>query len=227
MQKIGFCERYRLTTAVLNRTKELTRRLEKALERAVTEYEKQHGEPFEIINQYWDEKRGKVCCLTKHGIIHVGTHYKLNEVVAVAQAYKDIFHPLDWVNREIYEKCKGWSNKLFVRADLMPHQIQITGVRIERLQDISDEDCLKEGIIKGYDEGSPVYWIALPTDIGWKEYRKRSNEVSRHIKGDLYSPFFKTPREAFAALINRPGVGRKGLWESNPWVVVYEFKLIK
>jgi len=30
-----------------------------------------------------------------------------------------------------------------------------------------------------------------------------------------------------SALINRPGVGRKGLWESNPWVVVYEFKLVK
>ena len=33
--------------------------------------------------------------------------------------------------------------------------------------------------------------------------------------------------KAFATLINRPGVGRKGLWESNPFVVVYEFKLIK
>jgi protein gp37 len=27
--------------------------------------------------------------------------------------------------------------------------------------------------------------------------------------------------------IDRPGVGRKGLWESNPFVVVYEFKLVK
>jgi len=28
-------------------------------------------------------------------------------------------------------------------------------------------------------------------------------------------------------LINRPGVGSKGLWETNPFVVVYEFKLVK
>jgi hypothetical protein len=34
MQKIGFCDRYGLTQAVLNGTKTMTRRLEKALERA-------------------------------------------------------------------------------------------------------------------------------------------------------------------------------------------------
>lgn len=204
MQKIGFCERYRLTTAVLNGTKPMTRRLEKALERTVAEYEKQYGEPFEIITQYWDEKRKKVCCLTKHGVIHVGTHYKLNEVVAVAQAYKDtgLF--------DIYrgsEDTKGWSNKLFVKPDLMPHQIKITGINIERLQDISDEDCLKEGVVK-FDYGFFVPNL----------YRIPS-------RGVLYS--YKTPREAFAALIDRPGVGRKGLWKSNPWVVVYTFKLLK
>lgn len=216
MQKIGFCERYMLTTAVLNRTKELTRRLEKALQRAVAEYEKQHGEPFEIISQYWDEKREKVCCLTKHGIIHVGTHYKLNEVVAVAQSYEairnerykdycnDIYNPFGAKEPDL-EGEPGWSNKLFVRADLMPHQIQITGVRIERLQAISDDDCLKEGILKNQFGD---YWFKGFTPS----------------EGGL---LFKTPREAFATLINRPGVGRKGLWESNPFVVVYEFKLIK
>jgi hypothetical protein len=84
----------------------------------------------------------------------------------------------------------------------MPHKIQITGVRIERLQDISNEDCLKEGIVA----------IKGGFGVGF---------------GENYNVFGETPREAFAALIDRPGVGRKGLWESNPWVVVYTFKLIK
>lgn len=35
---------------------------------------------------------------------------------------------------------------------------------------------------------------------------------------------FDTPREAFAALIDK--VSGKGTWESNPYVFVYEFKLI-
>jgi hypothetical protein len=98
----------------------------------------------------------------------------------------------------------GWDNKMFVRPDLMPHQIKITGVRIERLQDITNEDCLKGGI--GYNN-----------EVGFENGCYYFNDYEG----------FKTPKSAFAALINRPGVGRKGLWESNPFVVVYEFKLIK
>jgi hypothetical protein len=192
MQKIGFCDKYLLTQAVLNGTKTMTRRVEKGLENL------EEGNFC-----YSKHKNGILLYGEKGSVIEtIKTRYKLGEVVAVAQAYKYIFHPLDWVNREIYEKCKGWTNKLFVRPDLMPHQIKITGVRIERFQAISDEDCLKEGIVA----------IKGGFGVGF---------------GENYNVFGETPREAFAALINRPGVGRKGLWESNPWVVVYEFKLIK
>lgn len=84
--------------------------------------------------------------------------YKLGEVVAIAQSYKDVdrFHRkgknadyleyLDSILPEL-KLYPGWGNKMFVKADLMPHHIKITGIKVERLQDISDEDCLKEGII--------------------------------------------------------------------------------
>ena len=67
--------------------------------------------------------------------------FKVGEVVAVAQRYRDfILNPIS------IPADMGWFNKLFVRADLMPHQIRITNVRVERLQDITYEDCIKEGI---------------------------------------------------------------------------------
>jgi hypothetical protein len=88
----------------------------------------------------------------------------------------------------------------------MPHQIKITGVRIERLQAISDDDCLKEGV--------------FDSNVGYNRFGFRD----KHCDHNWYYP---TPRKAFAALIDRPGVGRKGLWKSNPFVVVYEFKLVK
>jgi hypothetical protein len=73
--------------------------------------------------------------------------------------------------------------------------INITAVRCERLQDISDEDCLKSGIKK----------IASYYDNG----------VNALV-------LFQTPRQAFADLINeRYG---KGTWKTNPYVWVYEFK---
>ena len=82
--------------------------------------------------------------------------------------------------------------------------IRITNVRVERLQDISDEDCLREGVI----EDCPGVQYSFPTEIGYcGQYP------------------FETPREAFAALIDR--LSGKGTWKSNPWVFVYEFELVK
>ena len=79
---------------------------------------------------------------------------KAGEVVAVAQSYERIgVHPQHYISRpdidgyQIISKHKGWRNKMYVSADLMPHQIRITGIRCERLRDISDEECMKEGVV--------------------------------------------------------------------------------
>ena len=103
---------------------------------------------------------------------------------------------------KLYEGTSGWNNKMFVRADLMPHQIRITNVRIEQLQDITDEDCLKEGIRKVVNENG-IY--------------------TQYYVG--YSACFENPREAFAHLINK--VSRKDVWNENQYVFVYDFELVK
>ena len=93
---------------------------------------------------------------------------------------------------------KGWHNKMFVRADLMPHRIRITNVRVERLQDISDEDCLKEGIVEKPFGTAPAYWVL---DV-----------------------CFSNIRHAFRNLIDK--ICGPCTWASNPWVFVYEFELV-
>ena len=137
--------------------------------------------------------------------------YKVGEVVAVAQSYEEagvsFIHCPDpqWgCTRDM----PGYNNKMFVRADLMPHQIQITGCHVERLQDISDEDCLREGVRKLESEGNPTMF----TFDGWKF----KNKVNRCAD---------SPKEAFAALIDN--VSGKGTWEGNPWVDVYEFEKVR
>ena len=92
----------------------------------------------------------------------------------------------------------GTGNKMFVRADLMPHLIEITGIRVEQLQDISDEDCIKEGI-------------------------ERSNDVYTFKNSPC--GLYISPREAYLSLINR--ISGKATWKQNPYVFVYEFKLVK
>lgn len=123
--------------------------------------------------------------------------YKVGEVVAIAQCYLDIKKPqFDKFGHDVV----GNTNKMFVRADLMPHHIKITDIKVERLQDISDDDCLKEGIF---------HLTAL--GIGGYGF----------IRADGKCCMRDTPREAFAKLINK--ICGKGTWERNPWVEAYTF----
>ena len=218
MKKIMFNDRYGLTAAVLQGRKTMTRRIV----------------PTQYVPMIEDGLQGAALIEAQRH----GDAFRENEIVAVAQSYESIHDEMiigDYGNSKydafrcaMVANTPGWSNKMFVRANLMPHQIQITDINIERLQDITDEDCLKEGIGKDYAEGSPLYWTSVPhTGISWEEYRKRVNEISRYIEGDPNNYFFDNPQAAFAALINRPGVGRKGLWEENPFVFAYSFKLIR
>ena len=138
------------------------------------------------------------------------SRYKLGETIAIAQRYEDIAKDDDLfrlcsniLGRILFEK--GCHNKMFVRADLMPHHIRITNIRVERLQDISNEDCIAEGI--------------YPKANGrWYCY-----DVVKRV-GVSYDPY-PDPREAYAALIDK--ISGKGTWESNPWVFVYDFELVK
>ena len=151
-----------------------------------------------------------------HGIIpeyliSVRSRYSLGETIAIAQKYEDLrkedeFYRLCGKNGmplECIKYEKGCHNKMFVRADLMPHHIRITNIRVERLQDISEEDCLKEGIWRGDNVGleGTTYW-----------YHGLANSS------------FRTPQQAYASLIDR--ISGKGTWESNPYVFVYDFELI-
>lgn len=136
--------------------------------------------------------------------------YEIGDVVAIQQAYKDIAtsdgtHGYYKIGEHHYPQYElsgaGWNNKMFVRADLMPHHIRITDVRCERLQDISDEDCMREGIVP-IGKHAPLYEYTYYNDY-------------------LY---YLTPREAFASLIDK--VSGRGTWDKNPMVFVYEFELV-
>lgn len=175
-----FNDSYGLTKAVLEGRKTMTRRLP---------------------NKVWKDIMPG---LAGENLSHANTPFKYGEVVAVAQSYKDVMEARGESGVSHLVVKAGYKNKMFVKADLMPHQIHITKVRVEHLQDISDEDCIREGIL----EDSPGVQYSFPTEIGYcGQYP------------------FDSARSAFAALIDK--VSGKGTWESNPWVFVYEFELVK
>ena len=144
--------------------------------------------------------------------------YTVGEIVAVKQSYKTIVttEPKEWlynkglltnlpIEGEImplaYLRSAGYANKMYVSNDLMPHRIRITKVTPCRLQDISDVECIEEGIsyIADIDK---FYFECKAKDEGY---------------------YFYTPRDAFAGLIDK--LNGKGYFDSNPLGYAYEFVL--
>ncbi len=203
-----FADKFDLTADVLKGRKTMTRRSIAFKGDLVLE-----GTAIPAFEKLW-----------KKEMLEKYARYEVGEVIAVAQSYRDIHRELmkDYDN-PIFDNYKerdedglhrgpAWRNKMFVEARLMPHHIQITDRKIERLQDISREDCMREGVCKTTTPGT-----AMPTYYVYGIY---ANGLERERILDV----FLSPFDAFAALIDR--INGKGTWESNPWVLAYSFELI-
>lgn len=82
--------------------------------------------------------------------------------------------------------------------------LEVTGVRVERLQDISEEDARAEGV--------------EPFDTGWHDYTPER-------PGEPTGACFAEARDSFASLwcsIHGPDS-----WAANPWVWVIEFRRLE
>lgn len=212
MKKIMFSDKFCLTQAVLAGQKTMTRRIEKPTE-MVDGYTME--DVVTIFHEYSSllNAHSFSLCDNEKKIGVLNPRYQVGEVIAIAQPYKDIIERLPMYSDAILDEVgiprkeykAGWTNKMFVKAGLMLHHIRITNVKVERLQDISDDDIMREGVWQFYDQKSLFY-------------------VSKSIG---YAPdvAFLSAREAFAYLIDM--VSGKGAWESNPIVVAYSFELIK
>lgn len=217
MKKIMFNDKYGLTQAVLDGRKTMTRRVitypSKFRGQNIAGYfvcRRPSGELVEVCLHDEDER------MIDEGQIF--PKYQVGEVVAIAQSYKDLGYdpnaldrdPKDLGIRGFMQHNAGWNNKMFVKAYACKHHIKITNVKVERLQDISDEDCLKEGVelnTRQYECDETLYYCVR----GLGHWRA------------IGCVNFDTPREAFSALIDK--VSGKGTWENNPYVWVYEFKV--
>ncbi len=88
--------------------------------------------------------------------------------------------------------------------------LEITGVRVERLNDISEADAIAEGVERHLD--------------GWYPYGIRT--ILTTLVGGVEVPaqFCRTARDSYRMLwesINGPGS-----WDANPWVWVVSFRRI-
>lgn len=97
-----------------------------------------------------------------------------------------------------------WKNKLFMPEIEARYFIRITAVRAERLQDISEEDCLKEGIQKHDGNYKTNY---------------RQPYAKSYLDGYSWAA-----QEEYKKLID--SINGEGTWENNPFVWVYDYKML-
>lgn len=115
--------------------------------------------------------------------------------------YDDEWHGKEYRPAEV----RPWARKfgripsIHMPRDCSRITLEITGVRVERLKQISSDDCFAEGI-----------------DVEGADYTEGENYANA---GSPVPP----ERWAFSGLWNSTG----GDWEADPWVWVIEFKRVE
>jgi len=102
------------------------------------------------------------------------------------------------------DKLVGWIPSIHMFRWASRITLEVVSVRVERLQEISEEDAKAEGVGHGFQLNG-----------GWPDYQ--------HIKGGVCELTQDTARMSFATLWDSIN-GKKHPWESNPWVWVVEFR---
>lgn len=102
-------------------------------------------------------------------------------------------------------KQSGWKPSIHMPRAACRIFLEITDIRVERLQDISEEDAIAEGVdTRCYYEGGHIY------------------ELPSRGTVNLYNASLRT---GFHALWNK--INGEESWNSNPWVWVISFRRIE
>jgi hypothetical protein len=141
------------------------------------------------------------CCICPYG--NVGDQLWVREAQAVS--VDAAIYRADYTDDAQVRMPKmlgfKWIPSIHMRREFSRIQLEITGIRVERLQDISDDDALAEGVIS--------YPVGNLTVFG--------------VEGTKIEKLH--PRAAYLALWDE--INGRGSVDTNPWVWVVEFKVIK
>ncbi len=122
-----------------------------------------------------------------------------------------------------------WRPSIFTPRWASRITLKITGVRVERLQAISEADAVAEGATmrpscNGFRHANPG-WSMDWSRVG--EFSRFATAAQRGQKAPLTEGDISltTARYAFANFFDR--VHGRGFWDANPWVWVIEFNKLE
>ena len=204
----GICFIEPLFDQVVRGTKVQTRRI-------IDKEDFLHGKnvTVETTHDYRNAGQVSVCAHFTHiskGESFAGrpSKYKIGEILYLKEPFQLVKDDKTGETKPIYkygprgEANEQWKNKLSMPERYARYFIKITNIRADRLQNISDEDCIKEGIYK--------------LSFGWA--------YSYYEKYNDYIYMKDSPREAFMSLFAK--INGAHTWFQNPFVWIYDFELV-
>lgn len=120
--------------------------------------------------------------------------------------------------RATWDKTHGgrWRPSIYMPRWASRITLEVSGVRVERLQAISEEDARAEGL-KGVTKDGKLVKFGIPDRDGWP---------GQDDDGWEWASWDADPRVAFAGLWDEIN-GARAPWSSNPWVWVVEFRRVE
>ena len=112
-------------------------------------------------------------------------------------------HPAGWHNAPDDAEALKWRPSIFMPRWASRITLEVTDVRVQRVQEISEDDAQAEGA-KWFD-GRPI------NHYGW-----------RHDHGDLYETAYSSYAALWDSINTKPG----HRWGNNPWVWAITFRRV-
>lgn len=129
--------------------------------------------------------------------------------------------PLNWVERE-----RRWRPSIHMPRWACRLVLEITDVRVQRLQDISPEDVLAEGVSVPVDQDTGHFLLDVSSKFAPSKYLATTDDnvmVQRGRGGGLTTALHNHLLPAhFASLWET--INGAGSWDSNPWVWAITFR---
>lgn len=133
--------------------------------------------------------------------------YHTDDILYVRETWKKApngyFYYEDWQRNDIADVTK-WKPSIYMPKEAARIWLKVTDVRVERLQEITDNECIKEGIYpSNCRDCNDIFGCDVCPDEGY-------DEVDKFV-------------EVWNSTIKKSDLNRYG-WDANPWVWVISFE---
>ncbi len=198
-----------MVRAILNGSKTQTRRVVKGLPDEVTHIKPDaYGEGIFHLMSESSHVNDPIACPFGHVGDQLWVRETWAEVGTVDPGFitykatypKCLPHGMQNVPKDLHDAGYKWRPSIHMPRWASRIQLEITNIRVERLQDCSEEDAISEGLWN--DEKTGLLWLPC------------AENGKAHID----------PRRAYRDLWE--SINGAGSWDANPWVWVIEFRRV-